>query len=228
MFNCYLGNTNAGQFDCAGKALPTSANCPAKEADVKACMASGSTDAAGGSDASATDAGATDAGATDAGAADTTTTADTTPAIACPCFDAAAIAKAEVDAKAVTNAAPGVSMASGENPTVYAGCFYGKGSVSKDIDDVSEINWVIVTSLNGAGGDEAYNAWFVAGDVQGQYSCMASKGDSKALGGPTEAMGDDLTQVEAKACVDVLVKYKNDQNWTCGEQHSCRRAKRAA
>lgn len=205
LFNCYLANGDAGQFNCASDALPTAANCAAESAAVAACLGGSS---GGGSDAGSTDgSGGSDTGSPDAGSSS-----------ACPCFDKAGILQAIDDATKLSGGKPGVSVASGGAPSEYALCFHQKGGTPADFGKLDKLNWIVVTALD-ASDKEAYNGWFVAGPVDGKASCMAGKGDSGAPGGPAEKLSDALSADELAACIDVLVAVKADQSWTCGEQH---------
>lgn len=218
LFDCYVKATGAAQFDCKGDGLPTASNCATERGDVEACLAgsTGGTADATSNDATTTDAATTDATATDA-SGDTTTT-DTTPAVACPCFDATTITKAIADAKGIAGGKPGVSKASGGDPTEYAFCFHQKGGTAADFGALDKVSWVVVTALDSAD-SEAYNGWFIAGPVDGNASCMAGKGDSNASAGPPEQLSQSLTSDEVAACIAILVQVRDANTWTCGEQH---------
>ncbi len=249
LLDCYINNTAIGEFDCAGKALPTSANCADKVAAVVACEA-GTTgpganarstgDAVSGADASPTDASSTDAVATDAatgdssaadvaatdtgsGGADTSVT-DVGSGITCPCFDEATIKDSHKAASSIAGSKPGVSMASGGQPTVYGGCFYQKGATEADFGKSDKVNWVVITALDSADA-EVYNGWFIAGPTPDDNNvvkptCGATKGDSKAKDGPAEVLKQGISDSELNACVQVLVDVKAALDWSsCGEQH---------
>ncbi len=234
LFDCYVKATDAAQFDCNGNGLPVASTCAAESDDVEACLAgsTGGTADATSNDAATTDAATTDAATTDAASTDTATTdsattdsattdsatTDTTPAVACPCFDATTITKAIADAKGTAGGKPGVSKASGGDPTEYAFCFHQKGGTPADFGALDKVSWVVVTALDSAG-SEAYNGWFVAGPVDGKASCMAGKGDSNASAGPTEQLSQSLTSDELAACIAILVQVRDANTWTCGEQH---------
>lgn len=203
----------------------------------------GSTAADSGSSAGADTGGTTDTGVADTGLADTGAAADAkttdtgaaadaaqTTDIAtgadtgsgsgttCPCFDAAQVKAAYTTASTNSAWKPGNTPQGGGTATNYGGCFYQKGGTASDFGKVDKVNWVMITALD-SNDAEVYNAWFVAGPIDGKNVCLASKGDSKAANGPATKQSDSLSNAELAACVQALVDVKKAKNWTCEEQH---------